>query len=61
MWNGGDIGGETPQDYLTTTSALVTFHTQGGLTRGNTYTFTVAAVTAVGTGMATSPISLVAS
>jgi hypothetical protein len=61
MWNGGTIGGVIPYDLLFTNSALVTFYTVTGLTRGNSYKFTVAAINLVGTGPATEILTLVAS
>lgn len=60
MWNGGVIGGSVPADNLGVTSALVTFYTQSGLTKGRTYHFTVAAVNEVGQGPSTATLALVA-
>jgi hypothetical protein len=59
MWNGGDTGGAIPMDFLITTTSVVTFHTQTGLTRGEPYKFTVAATNLVGTGPTTSILTLV--
>jgi hypothetical protein len=61
FWNRGVIGGDTPQDYLASTSDFVTFHTQSGLTRGQTYKFIVAAENAVGLGTKSGAITLVSS
>ena len=58
LWNGGDIGGAIPMDALISTDAVVTFHTEVSLTRGETYKFTVAAINLVGTGPSTSILSL---
>jgi hypothetical protein len=58
MWNGGLIGGAIPMDALISTDAVITFHTEINLVRGETYKFTVAAVNLVGVGPSTSILSL---
>ena len=63
MWNGGEQipTGKLPTIILVDTLVSSRFHTQTGLTRGYTYVFTVSAVNAVGVGIATEGLTLVAS
>lgn len=59
MWN-GTTGGSVARDQLAITPPTITFFTQSGLIRGQTYIFTVAAINTIGTGPSSSLLSLVA-
>ena len=58
-WNGGAIGGTIPQDLLALTASHSTFYTISGLTRGQTYKFSIAAENLVGVGPQSTVLSLV--